>query len=84
MADKTPDGEECNLFLFTYIQLHGIFMFIGWGILLQLGMFIARYFRHKDPLWFKIHRILQVIKCQTLSLICKLKCSNLNSLYYIQ
>ena len=60
LADKSRDGEECNLLYFSYIQLHGIFMFIGWGILLQLGMFFARYFRHKDPWWFKMHRALQV------------------------
>ena len=35
-------------------------MFIGWGVLLQAGAFIARYFRHKDPWWFKMHRGLQV------------------------
>ncbi|XP_028399643.1 uncharacterized protein LOC114523035 isoform X2 [Dendronephthya gigantea] len=57
---ETADGEECNLLYFSYIQLHGIFMFIGWGLLLQLGMFFARYFRQRDPWWFKMHRALQV------------------------
>jgi hypothetical protein len=65
-ADNSRDGEECNLLYFSYIQLHGIFMFIGWGILLQLGMFFARYFRYKDPWWFKMHRALQVIECLSL------------------
>ena len=62
MADETTDGEECNLLYFTFIELHGIFMFIGWGVLLQLGMFFARYFRHKHPWWFKMHRVFQVRK----------------------
>lgn len=62
MVEKMPDGEECNLLYFSYIQLHGIFMFIGWGVLLQLGMFFARYFRNKDPWWFKMHRALQVME----------------------
>ena len=59
-ADMTKNGDECNLLYFSYIHLHGIFMFIGWGVLLQLGMFFARYFRHKDPWWFKMHQALQV------------------------
>ena len=37
-------------------------MFIGWGVLLQAGAFIARYFRHvPDSWWFKMHRGLQVL-----------------------
>lgn len=59
-ADKTQDGEDCHFVYFSFIQLHGIFMFIGWDLLLQMGMFFARYFRHKDPWWFKMHRAMQV------------------------
>ncbi|KAK3711397.1 hypothetical protein QZH41_013506, partial [Actinostola sp. cb2023] len=59
-VDKTPSFDGCDGGNFTLIMLHGIFMFIGWGVLLQLGAFIARYFRHKDPWWFKMHRGLQV------------------------
>ncbi|XP_048580915.1 uncharacterized protein LOC5512598 isoform X2 [Nematostella vectensis] len=55
MEDIECDGMNLNL-----IMLHGILMFIGWGVLLQGGAFIARYFRHKDPWWFKMHRGLQV------------------------
>jgi hypothetical protein len=29
-------------------------------------MFFARYFRYKDPWWFKMHRALQVIECLSL------------------
>ena len=28
-------------------------MWISWGCMLQTGAFIARYFRHKGPWWFK-------------------------------
>ncbi|XP_046858933.1 protein GLUTELIN PRECURSOR ACCUMULATION 3-like isoform X2 [Xenia sp. Carnegie-2017] len=60
MVDGTKDGDDCKLLYFSFIHLHGIFMFIGWGALLQLGMFFARYFRHREPWWFKMHRIFQV------------------------
>lgn len=43
-------------------------MFIGWGALLQLGMFFARYFRHREPWWFKMHRIFQVYVCDILQI----------------
>jgi len=45
----------------TYWILHGMFMVLGWGICLQAGAFVARYFRRKDPFWFKFHRAVQPI-----------------------
>ena len=59
-VDKNEAGSKCGVMDFNLIMLHGIFMFIGWGVLLQGGAFVARYFRHKDPWWFKMHRALQV------------------------
>eukprot|EP00294_Goniomonas_avonlea_P001002 CAMPEP_0114546554 /NCGR_PEP_ID=MMETSP0114-20121206/3994_1 /TAXON_ID=31324 /ORGANISM="Goniomonas sp, Strain m" /LENGTH=559 /DNA_ID=CAMNT_0001731053 /DNA_START=8 /DNA_END=1687 /DNA_ORIENTATION=+ len=60
-----PDMVQPNTYggcptWFTIAWLHGILMIIGWGICLQAGGFIARYFRHLNPLWFKLHRGLQV------------------------
>lgn len=46
---------------FTIWMLHGIFMFLGWGVCLQGGAFVARYFRDRDPWWFKFHRMVQSI-----------------------
>ena len=46
---------------FTLWMLHGIFMFLGWGVCLQLGALVGRYCRHKDPFWFKFHRAAQSI-----------------------
>eukprot|EP00117_Sycon_ciliatum_P029084 scpid63705/ scgid0791/ Putative ferric-chelate reductase 1 homolog len=51
---------SCGPTWFLYMHLHGFFMIISWGILLIAGVFIARYFRDKDPLWFKLHRGLQI------------------------
>lgn len=42
---------------------HGALMGIGWGVLLPLGVLLARLLREvgdsKPALWFKIHRALQ-------------------------
>lgn len=61
-VDNTPSAGGCGSADFNLIALHGIFMFLGWGVLLQLGAFIARYFRHRQPegWWFKMHKIFQV------------------------
>ncbi|XP_027352237.1 cytochrome b561 and DOMON domain-containing protein At3g61750 isoform X1 [Abrus precatorius] len=40
---------------------HGIVGIIGWGLILPVGAIIARYFRHKDPLWFYLHSIIQFV-----------------------
>lgn len=53
---KKPFSGTLNL-----IMLHGVFMVVGWGILLQMGAFIARYFRKHDPTWFHLHRVCQVL-----------------------
>jgi len=39
---------------------HGVLMFLGWGVIIPLGMLVARYFRHvPGAIWFEIHRVLQ-------------------------
>nr|KYP71934.1 Ferric-chelate reductase 1 [Cajanus cajan] len=40
---------------------HGIVGIIGWGLILPVGAIIARYFRHKDPLWFYLHSVIQFV-----------------------
>eukprot|EP00117_Sycon_ciliatum_P025048 scpid60317/ scgid20873/ Nitrile-specifier protein 1 len=52
---------SCGPTWFLYMHLHGFFMIISWGILLIAGVFIARYCRDQDPLWFKLHRGIQII-----------------------
>lgn len=54
------EAGSCGPKWFLYAHLHGLFMILSWGILLQAGAFIARYFRQFDPLWFKLHRAFQV------------------------
>ncbi|PNW84562.1 hypothetical protein CHLRE_03g149050v5 [Chlamydomonas reinhardtii] len=52
-----PDGSCGSTFL--YPHLHGIFMGLAWGILLQAGWFIARYFK-RSTTWFNLHRACQI------------------------
>ncbi|KVH94161.1 Carbohydrate-binding domain family 9-like protein [Cynara cardunculus var. scolymus] len=40
-------------------RAHGILNMIGWGILLPVGVMVARYFKHLDPLWFYVHTSVQ-------------------------
>ncbi|KAI9110021.1 hypothetical protein K1719_019062 [Acacia pycnantha] len=40
---------------------HGIVGIMGWGLILPVGAIIARYFRHKDPLWFYLHSVIQFV-----------------------
>ncbi|KAG2454844.1 hypothetical protein HYH02_000676 [Chlamydomonas schloesseri] len=53
-------GGSCGS-SFLYPHLHGIFMGLAWGILLQAGWFIARYFKRHDPTWFHLHRACQIL-----------------------
>ena len=32
-------------------RLHGILMVTSWGFLLPAGAIIAKFFKHRDPLW---------------------------------
>lgn len=40
---------------------HGILGIVGWGLFLPCGAIVARYFRHKDPLWFYLHISIQFL-----------------------
>ena len=43
-----------------YMQVHGIIMTTGFGILIPLGVLVARTMKIFDPLWFHLHRGIQV------------------------
>ena len=44
------------------ILKHGSLMLVSWGFLLPLGVITALCFRHRpDGLWFKMHRVLQIL-----------------------
>jgi len=42
--------------------VHGSLMLVGWGFLLPLGVVIASQLKgYKNPLWFKLHRAIQLV-----------------------
>ncbi|XP_072973235.1 cytochrome b561 and DOMON domain-containing protein At3g07570-like [Typha angustifolia] len=40
---------------------HGFLAAFGWGILMPVGIVMARYFKHRDPFWFYSHISIQGI-----------------------
>lgn len=38
---------------------HGILVMLGWGILMLIGVMVARYMRQWDPIWFYSHTAIQ-------------------------
>ncbi|KAM7276501.1 hypothetical protein ACFE04_018367 [Oxalis oulophora] len=40
---------------------HGILGIFGWGLILPVGAIIARYLKHKDPLWYYLHAVIQLV-----------------------
>lgn len=40
---------------------HGSMMLLGWGILLPTGVMIAKTMRHRNPLWYKMHSVIQTV-----------------------
>ncbi|KAI3796608.1 hypothetical protein L1987_39286 [Smallanthus sonchifolius] len=40
---------------------HGVLGLLGWGIILPYGAIVARYFKHKEPLWYYLHVGFQLV-----------------------
>ncbi|GAB2271811.1 hypothetical protein Dimus_006642 [Dionaea muscipula] len=38
---------------------HGILGIFGWGLVLPLGAMVARFLKHKEPLWYYLHTFIQ-------------------------
>lgn len=43
------------------VAVHIWLLLVGWGFLAPLGVLAARSLKHKDPLWFKLHRALMMV-----------------------
>jgi hypothetical protein len=52
----------CPSAWFSFVHLHGILMYLAWGILLPFGALIGRYFKFQKtwPAWFAVHLICQI------------------------
>jgi Eukaryotic cytochrome b561 len=44
---------------FDKTRWHGLLVALGWGILMPIGIMIARYFKKYDPFWFYAHISIQ-------------------------
>ncbi|XP_047968129.1 ubiquitin carboxyl-terminal hydrolase 5-like isoform X2 [Salvia hispanica] len=53
---QTEKRPESNL-----RRIHGLLNMLGWGILIPIGVMVARYMRKWDPLWFYMHAVTQSI-----------------------
>ncbi|PIN23122.1 putative membrane protein [Handroanthus impetiginosus] len=51
---QTQNSPQANL-----RKTHGILNMLGWGILLPIGVMVARHMRKWDPLWFYSHVVIQ-------------------------
>ncbi|KAI5345805.1 PREDICTED: cytochrome [Prunus dulcis] len=40
---------------------HGILAIFGWGLIIPVGAIVPRYFKHKDPLWYYLHALIQFV-----------------------
>lgn len=45
----------------VFYDAHGLLMAISWGVVLPLGIVIARTLKDLDPLWFNLHKLFQVV-----------------------
>jgi hypothetical protein len=43
------------------VNAHGALMLVSWGLLIPAGAVLARFFKHREPLWFHLHRSVQVV-----------------------
>lgn len=59
-GSSAPSSSAPTNTLYSWTLAHGSLMLISWGFVLPLGVIIAKFLRHRDPLWFKLHRALQL------------------------
>ncbi|XP_057980170.1 cytochrome b561 and DOMON domain-containing protein At3g61750 [Malania oleifera] len=55
--DPYPETKNYNQFK----KNHGILAIFGWALVLPFGAIVARYFKHKDPLWYYLHTVIQFV-----------------------
>lgn len=58
---RDQDGSMARATFARQGRTHGILMMIGWGFLLPAGAILARFGKHRDPLWFHLHRVIQTV-----------------------
>lgn len=51
--------------MINLLQAHAWMMVISWGVLLPSGVVVARSFKTLGPVWFQIHRAVQIVGLTT-------------------
>ncbi|KAI3429585.1 hypothetical protein D9Q98_005671 [Chlorella vulgaris] len=60
-ASATTDGSGHSTYINLVKSAHSWLAAIGWGVLIPAGIVMARSFKEADPLWFHLHRGMQVL-----------------------
>ncbi|CAI9101139.1 OLC1v1038398C1 [Oldenlandia corymbosa var. corymbosa] len=42
-------------------KAHGVLSLLGWGLFLPIGVICGRYLRHREPLWYYVHVVIEFI-----------------------
>ncbi|THU49778.1 hypothetical protein C4D60_Mb06t13110 [Musa balbisiana] len=53
------EEEEGGEGAFGAERKHALLVMLGWGVLMPIGIVVARYFKNWDPLWFYSHLSIQ-------------------------
>ncbi|KAF7815957.1 cytochrome b561 and DOMON domain-containing protein [Senna tora] len=64
ISGKVSDDPHSHNSRILIGRVHGILNGIGWGILMPIGVMLARYlkaFNNVSPMWFHLHRALQIL-----------------------
>lgn len=62
LASGTSRGVQGESAHITHLKnAHGWLMAVGWGLLIPLGILVARHGKDWDPLWFHLHRGVQIL-----------------------
>ncbi|KAL2468829.1 Cytochrome [Forsythia ovata] len=60
-SGKTDSNVDSSSSIIKNKKTHGILAVLGWGLFLPFGAIFARYLKHKDPLWYYLHVVVQFV-----------------------
>lgn len=59
--DSSAPASSMPNDIFRTRKTHGVLALLGWGLILPVGAIVARYLKHRDPLWYYLHVVIQFI-----------------------
>lgn len=60
-SDSAPSASGASYRADDMKKTHGALSVLGWGLFLPYGAIVARYLRHRDPLWYYIHLVIEFL-----------------------